>query len=292
MAKADFIPELWAATFLRAYEAQTSLSLLVNRTYESELAGGPGDSVKIPQHTLNPTVGNYTVDTDIAAAQVADGNTDITIDLDKQKYWHVYVDDIDAVQSAPDIMSETVRKGAYEMAKQVEDDLFATFDTALVAANRVADTTKSSGVTDGHTAKIVELAMKMDDANVPVAGRWLLISPLFMARLRTFMLANDSHGFTAESDQAMLTRGVMGELLGFRLVHSNRIPRRAGAAGATAEFDLYAGVGDEVAFVSQLTELESYRPELRFGDAVKALQVYGSAKLRDLWALRIKGNAI
>ena len=292
MAKADFIPELWAATFLRAYEAQTSLSLLVNRTYESELAGGPGDKVKISQHTLNPTVGDYTVDTDISAAEVADGNADLEITLDKQKYWHIYVDDIDAVQSAPDIMAETVRKGAYEMAKQVEDDLFTEFNTAVIAANRVSDTGKSSGVTDGHTAKLIELAMKMDEADVPVANRWLLISPLFMARLRSYIIADDSHGFTPETDQAMLSRGVMGHLLGFRLVHSNRIPRRAGAAGATAEFDLYAGIGDEVAFVSQLTELESYRPERRFGDAVKALQVYGSAKLRDLWALRIKGNAV
>lgn len=292
MAKADFIPELWAATFLRAYEAQTSLSLLVNRTYESELSGGPGDTVKIPQHTLSPTVSNYTVDTDISAAQVADGNTDITLELDKQKYWHIYVDDIDAVQSAPDIMAETVRKGAYEMAKQVEDDLFDTFNTAATAGNRVSDTAKSSGVSDGHTAKLIELAMKMDESDVPTGGRWLLISPLFMARLRAYIVANDSHGFTPETDQAMLTRGVMGQLLGFRLVHSNRIPRRAGAVGATAEFDLYAGVGDEVAFASQLTELEAYRPELRFGDAVKALQVYGSVKLRDLWSLRIKGNAV
>lgn len=290
MAKADFIPELWAAEFLRAYEAHTTLSMLVNRMYESELAGGPGDRVHISQHTLSPTVSDYTVDTDIGAAQVADGNDDIVLELDKQKYWHIYVDDIDAVQAAPNIMAETVRKGAYEMAKQVEDDLFTTFAAATTATTRVTDTAKASGVSDGHTGKINELSMKMDAEDVP-ANRWLMANPLFMARLRSYLIANDSHAFTPQTDEAALRRGEIGMLLGFRLVRSNRLPIVTGA-GATAEYNLYAGVGDEIAFASQINELEAYRPEKRFGDAVKALQVYGSVKLRDLWALRIKGEAI
>ena len=290
MAKTDFIPELWAAQFLRAYEEETVLDRLVSRTYQADLQG-PGDRIEIQQHTLTPTVSDYTVDTDITGPQAATGGTPVVLELNKQKYWHVYVDDIDRVQSAPDIMQESVRKGAKAMREQIEDDLFAVFNTATKAANKVSDTASASGITDGHTAKLIELAMKMDEANVPAGGRWLMVNPLFTARLRKYITSNDTHSFTPEVNQAMLRRGVLGELLGFTLIASNRIPVRTGAA-ATSEVDLYAGVGEEVEFAMQITEMTAYEPELRFGDAVKALNVYGAKEVRDLYALRIKGNAI
>ena len=49
-----------------------------------------------------------------------------------------------------------------------------------------------------------------------------------------------------------------------------------GLAGVSGSKRIWCGRGNEaVTFASQIVENEAYRPERRFGDAVKGLNVYG-----------------
>ncbi len=56
---------------------------------------------KVPTFSKTVSVGDYSVNTNIAAADIANGST-ANLPLDQQKYFHIYVDDIHRAQAAPD----------------------------------------------------------------------------------------------------------------------------------------------------------------------------------------------
>ena len=65
-------------------------------------------------------------------------------------------------------------------------------------------------------------------------------------------------------------------LAGFDIQVSNNTPSATNIGGKSA-VRCFLGQGNEaVAHVMQITETEAYRPERRFGDAIKGLMVYGS----------------
>jgi len=43
---------------------------------------------------------------------------------------------------------------------------------------------------------------------------------------------------------------------------------------------LFAGISIATAYVEQIVDVQSYKPEKRFGDAVKGLHVYGAKVVR------------
>jgi hypothetical protein len=74
---------------------------------------------------------------------------------------------------------------------------------------------------------------------------------------------------------AALANGQVGEAAGFRILKSNNVPNTTGA-----KYKIIAGHAIATAYVEQIVDLESYKPEKRFGDAVKGLHVYGAKVVR------------
>ena len=63
--------------------------------------------MKIPKWSKVITVGDYNVDTDIAAAETADGST-VDVELNKKKYFNLQIDDVNEVQSKPSLIQVAV----------------------------------------------------------------------------------------------------------------------------------------------------------------------------------------
>jgi hypothetical protein len=76
-----------------------------------------------------------------------------------------------------------------------------------------------------------------------------------------------------------LLNGQIGRAAGFRILVSNNVPTVAAPGGAPNQVPrnkVVAGHAMATTFAQQINEVEAYRPERRFGDAVKGLQLYGA----------------
>ena len=70
--------------------------------------------------------------------------------------------------------------------------------------------------------------------------------------------------------------GEAGEAAGFTILKSNNVPNTAGSA-----YRIIAGHRIATTYAEQVLDVQAYRPEQLFGDAVKGLHVYGAKVVRD-----------
>ena len=265
MAVTNFIPELWSGALLAHLEKAHVVANLVNRNYEGEIKGY-GDKVRITSLS-DIDIKNYSVNGQIAAPdQLA--TTYITLDINKEKYFNFYLDDVDAAQVRNNggLMDEAMRKVAWGLADKIEMDILTELDTNGHSDNRLeAGETLSK---DNIFAEILKIKTKMDTENVPTMGRKLIVTPKLHALLIESGKLTGTGGTMAEE----ITRnGHVGHVLGFEVYMSNNIGQPL-----TNAKDAIAFVSDAITFAEQVNEIEAYRPEMRFADAVKGLTVYGT----------------
>ena len=68
-----------------------------------------------------------------------------------------------------------------------------------------------------------------------------------------------------------LGRGYIGTFMGFDIYVSNNLPQYG-----TDTYRCIARTGRAIAFAEQVSAVKAYEPELRHGDAVKGLHLYGA----------------
>ena len=277
-AISNFIPNVWAARFLSRLDDELVHGRVVNSLYEGDIAQA-GDTVKIPTPTTTVSVADYTVDTDIAAASTTSGTTQ-DLEIDQQKYYHFYVDDIDAAQSRPNIMDDAMGRAARAMALNVDTYLAGLIHGAYDASRRAANIA-TLPTADEWAASFIKgiaaLNRMMTAASLPQEDRWIVVDEHAIEGLEIHFASGSGSAaqvFQPRAAEETLRNGFAGTLLGFRLHVANSTRLQAGAA-KTKRY--YAGQGTEATTLArQIVVNEAYRPERRFGDAVKGLMVYGA----------------
>lgn len=274
----QFIPSVWAARLLVALDkalvyAQTGI---VNREYEGEIRDS-GDTVKIAS-IGDVTIGSYTKNTNIADPEILT-DAEQTLLIDQSKYFNFYVDSIDRAQQNVNVMDEAMRRSGYSL-RDVQDSFVAANHVNVPAANLIGNDTTPIAITTAALAyeNLVDLSVKLDEANIPSEGRFAVVPPWFHGRMlkdQRFVSAG-----TSKTDM-VLANGQVGEAAGFRILKSNSVPNTA-----ATKYKIIAGHPMAYTFAMQVTSLETYKPEKRFGDAVKGLNVYGGKLVRpSAWAV-------
>ena len=268
MAVTNFIPELWSARLLNALDKSHVFANVVNRDYEGEIKK-MGDTVHI--NTIGAvTIGTYTQNTDFTSGPETLATTDQTLTIDQAKYFNFQVDDIDAAQAAGDIMDKAMTRAAYGLAdasdKYIAGILAGAADASnLVSSSAVALT--SSNVYEN----VVKMRTILDKANVPTAGRWLVIPPEMYA----LILLDDRFVKTGgEMAEGILRTGLVAQAAGFDIYLSNNCV--SVNSNSTDTYTIVGGVDAAATYAEQIVSTEAYRPEKRFADAVKGLHVYGA----------------
>ena len=268
MAVTNFIPELWSARLLNALDKSHVFANVVNRDYEGEIKK-MGDTVHI--NTIGAvTIGTYTQNTDFSSGPETLATTDQTLTIDQAKYFNFQVDDIDAAQAAGDIMDKAMTRAAYGLAdasdKYIAGILAGAADASnLVSSSAVALT--SSNVYEN----VVKMRTILDKANVPTAGRWLVIPPEMYA----LILLDDRFVKTGgEMAEGILRTGLVAQAAGFDISLSNNCV--SVNSNSTDTYTIVGGVDSAATYAEQIVSTEAYRPEKRFADAVKGLHVYGA----------------
>ena len=276
MAVTTFIPEVWSARILDHLEANLVYVNLMNRDYEGEITQY-GDTVHIASYG-DVTIKDYTRDKDIDSPEAL-STTDQTLVIDQAKYYNFGVDDVDKAQARADLMDRYAASASYGLAKVADQYASGLLKAGTLVSDQNAEGTFGSdsapiALTDPAKAyeMLVDLQILMDDANIPAQGRWVVVPNAFKG-----LMEKDDRFVKTGTAQAenRLARGFAGSAAGFDIFTSTLVPNTSGA-----KYKVIASTSRAGTFAEQILQTEAYRPEKRFGDAVKGLHVYGAKVLR------------
>lgn len=300
-----FVPEVWSAQLLTDTEDKLVLgNLFGTSTYEGEFKH-EGDVIRIPH--FRDTV----VDKGVVPAYGAIGAADkaeleyVKMQVAKGSSFHFEVDSLHQLQTKQgvDLMSELVRQRARRTALALD----ALVATAIVQGS--IETAASSGLgkdanSDGGTAalhglvesvalgtgtaarynQIVDMLALLDDANSE-GDRFLVIGTSVRSeilKMKEFIDASHWGG------SPIMVNGFVGSVLGVPVVVSNTVGTRVARKGNQALFgpthtaastvDMILGTAGSVAAVIPNIDMDTYKPEAKFTDAVKA-RVHYDAKV-------------
>lgn len=267
-----FIPTVWAARLLTALESsrvygQANVS---NRDYEGEIREA-GNTVKVAS-VGDVSIDNYVKDIPIGDPELLTDEAQ-TMAIDQQKYFHFYVDSVDRAQQNVNVLDEAMRRAAWGLRDVADTYLAGLMDAAVPVGNTIGSNISPAVPTkDDAYEYLVDLGVKLDEANVPLEGRFCVVPAWFHGLL----LKDDRfiNAGTLRSD-SVLANGAVGEAAGFSILKSNNVPNTAGT-----KYKILAGHAMATSYAEQILDLQAYKPELRFGDAVKGLHVYGGKVVR------------
>ena len=260
MAFSNFIPEVWSARLLEHLDNVHVYAALMNRDYEGDIRAF-GDTVHINQ-IGDITINDYTGD-DIAAPEELD-STAMELKIDQAKYFNFQIKDIDNAQSNPKVVDAAMQRASYGI-----NDVVDRYLASLLLSGAQSGSTITAGSLTSENAydALVDLGVVLNEHNVPMLGRWVVIPPWFHGLLlKDPRFVGNGTGY----NQAILQGGWVGDAAGFRIHLSNNVPESAGS------YSVIAGTNAAGSFAEQLVELEAYRLEKNFSDGLKGLHVYGA----------------
>lgn len=274
MSLNNFIPAVWSGNLLaNLNNAQVyAQPAVTNREYEGQISAH-GDRVKINQ-IGRVTVFDYTKNTDMPAPEVlTDSQRELVID--QAKAFNFVIDDIDKAQTQPKVMGEATREASYALSDVADRYLAGLYVQAGSNLGSTVAPLTFDATTDAYEL-LVELAIKLDEANVPSIGRAAVIPPWFNG-----LIVRDQRfvGAGAAGAAQTLANGFAGRLAGFDIMVSNNVPTATDGTAGTS-FKIQVSTPQARSYAEQIVETEAYRPERRFGDALKGLHVYGGKVVR------------
>jgi hypothetical protein len=269
----NFIPTIWSAQLLVSLKtalvyAQPSV---INTDYEGEISVY-GDTVKI-NGIGDVTVGDYVKNTNMADAEALTDNSRSLV-INQSKYFNFQIDDIDTAQQNPKVMATAMTNASYALAK-LADQFVASMYTDVAVGNLLGTTGAPivfTAVTDAYES-LVDLGILLDENDVPTMGRFVVVPSWFHG-----LLLKDDRFIEAGDPSSEATRinGLVGDAGGFMILKSNQVPYTT----STTEFRIIAGYNGAWNYAEQINDVEAYRPEKRFADAVKGLHLYGGKVTR------------
>lgn len=272
MSLQNFIPTIWSAKLIEELQKALVYGGCCNRDYEGEIKQA-GDRVRIGGLSA-VTIRNYTRNTDIEDPEDVIAATAELV-VDQEKYYNFAVDDVDAAQAKPTVMSAAMKNAAYELADTIdqyvrdiliagvsEDNLLGSDDSDIVP-----NATAGTCVYD----YILQMGEKLSDSKAPRQGRWIVIPPWWTTKL----LADARFTAAPATSTDALVNGFIGRIGGFNVYESHNVKNTSGD-----HYKVIAGCNLACTLAIQINKTEGYRPPKRFADAVKGLSIYGAKVTR------------
>lgn len=265
MSLANFIPEVWSSKIQRTLEKTLVYGGpdVVNRDHEGEISQA-GDTVRI--NAVGPvTIKAFSRNIDLAAPDTLTSSQTVLL-IDQEEYFNFQIDDVDAAQASVTVMNKASSNAAYATKDSADQFLAALMvsEGTDITADVDATPTVSSNMTSFYE-NLVVAGIALDEANVPAEGRFCIIPFWLKGQLQR----DNRFILHTNSNTAALLNGMIGEAAGFSLKQSNNVP----VSGT--DYSVVAGLKDATTYAEQIVKVEGYRPQLRFGDALKGLHVYG-----------------
>ena len=298
-AAGTFIPEIWSDEVIAAYQKNLKLAPLVKRI---QMAGKKGDVIHIPK----PTRGSASAKSEATAVTIqANLESELTVTVDRHFEYSRLIEDIVEVQALNSLRQFYTEDAGYQLALKVDTDLHSAgtgFGNggAIVFSGSVAPTDyqhtgcffNDNGTTTQYTddtlvsgddftdAFFRDMIQKMDDNDVPMENRCLIIPPA----TRNAIMGIDRYVSSDFVSGQSVNSGLIGNLYGVDIyVSSNCATIEAAGDNTAGTVDTRAALlfhkdaivmAEQMAVRSQTQYKQEYLSTLYTADTLYGVQVY------------------
>jgi len=298
-AAGTFIPEIWSDEVIAAYQKNLKMAPLVKRL---SMSGKKGDVIHVPK----PVRGSANAKAEATAVTIqANLESELTITVDRHFEYSRLIEDIVEVQALSSLRQFYTEDAGYQLALKVDTDLInaATgfgdgtrtqspantgadwvnsnsyyVDAANGLATYAADTVTSG---DNFTDLALREAIKlMDDADVPMDGRVLVIPPA----ARKSIMGIDRYVSSDFVGGRGVESGLIGNLYGVDVYVSSNAPVIEAAAQNSASSVDTRGclffhkdalvMAEQLAVRSQTQYKQEYLSTLYTADTLYGVETY------------------
>jgi len=296
---ATFIPEIWSDEIIAAYQKNLKMAPLVKRL---AMSGKKGDKIHIPK----PVRGDANAKAaDTAVTIIANTEGELTVDIDRHFEYSRLIEDIVEVQALSSLRQFYTEDAGYALAVKVDTDLmnagtgFGDGTRTQSPANTGADWVNSNSyyfnASSGLAAYAVDTvtsgdnftdlgfreAIKlMDDANVPMDGRVIVVPPA----VRKSIMGIDRYVSSDFVGGRGVESGLIGNLYGVDVYVSSNCPVIEVAAQNSASSDDTRGcmffhkdalvLAEQLSVRSQTQYKQEYLSTLYTADTLYGVQAY------------------
>ena len=262
MAITNFIPTIWSEQLYRSLDKKYVAVANCNRDYEGDIKQC-GSSVKICG-VGNISVYDYTKNSNMGSPQSLSDTVQELV-IDQAKYFNFQIDDIDRAQSTPKLMESAMKIAADALANEADRYIYSLYDQA--GSTVTQDDTENFPVMNA----IYEALTKLYENNVQDTSDVVLeVTPHVATKLFKEKL-------TLSTDNSLqMEKGYIGNIAGCQVYVSSNVVLEEPETGVVYHHHCIMRTRRAIAFAEQLSEIQAYRPEQRFADAVKGLHLYGA----------------
>jgi N4-gp56 family major capsid protein len=298
-AAGTFIPEIWSDEVIAAYQKNLKLAPLVKRI---QMSGKKGDVIHIPK----PTRGSASAKAEATAVTIqANLESELQIAVDRHFEYSRLIEDIVEVQALNSLRQFYTEDAGYQLALKVDTDLHSAgtgFGNggSIVYSGSVAPTDyqhtgcffNDNGTTTQYTDDTIvagddftdaffrDMIQKMDDNDVPMEDRCLIIPPA----TRNAIMGIDRYVSSDFVSGQSVNSGLIGNLYGVDIyVSSNCATIEAAADNTASSVDTRAALlfhkdaivmAEQMAVRSQTQYKQEYLSTLYTADTLYGVQVY------------------
>ncbi len=274
MAIVNFISTVWSENLLKQLDRKYIGVLNCNREFEGDIKN-QGSIVKICG-VGDVTVSDYTKNADMSAPETL-SDTARLLNINKAKYFNFQIDDVDRAQSNPKLMDAAMNKAAAALANAADAHIYSLYTDAGYAI------TEENATAENIVNHIIDLKTELMKADVMDADDIVVeVSPAVAGLLLKAKIDISTNNYDA------LESGLLGRIAGCKVYVSNNV-----YVDEDASHKCFVRTKRAIAFAEQISEVEAYRPEKRFADAVKGLHLYGAKVVypSELMVLSLKLSA-
>lgn len=245
---------------------------IFNTRYEGDPKAG---AVKIPTRA-EVTASDYSKSAGLTGTQK--DTTYVTMNIDNDVAVNEIIDGYDAKAVPDGIVAERLDSAGYALAKDMDTKCISILEKGGTVMSSKTATTKSN-----IFSTILDADQALTEANVPLDGRYLIVSPA----VKALLMKSDEFIKASDIGQTFLVTGAIGEIDGFKVYVSNNMMKDdttiTGGKKTTTEFiaghPMCATRAMEFSVPVQLRNLE--------GNYIGASQVVG----RQVWGGKVTHEA-
>lgn len=279
-----YIPIVFSTKALRRFYEVTVINEITTTEYLGEITKG-GDTVVVRTQP-DVTIRDYNKGQDLLLENPESPAIELTID--KAKYFNFALDDVDEKQFDIKWIDKWAENAAKRLKITIETGFFTDLATAVTSATAMDQqiSAYNVGATAGKLSAAINLGTAgaalsitranildlfvyanqvLDEQNAPEGKRWIVIPAWMAAYIKLSDLKDASF---AGSGKSFLLNGRIGEIDGITIYKSNLLYT------SSSKWYVPFGCAEALAFATQLTKTEMYRPQNTFANAMKGLQVY------------------
>jgi len=296
-AAGTFIPEIWSDEIIAAYQKNLKMAPLVKRI---QMSGKKGDVIHIPK----PTRGSASAKSEATAVTIqANLESELQVSVNRHFEYSRLIEDIVEVQALNSLRQFYTEDAGYALSVQVDNDLHAAgtgfgdggavvFSPAATDYQHTGCFFNDGGTTTQYTddtmvaadvftdAFFRDMIQKLDDNNVPMDGRALVIPP----SVRNTIMGIDRYVSSDFVSGQAVNSGLIGNLYGVDIyVSANCRTIEAAADNTASSVDTRAALlfhtdaivmAEQLSVRSQTQYKQEYLSTLFTSDCLYGVQVY------------------